>query len=125
MPRDVKKVISQLQDRWTNVYGDHIGLEEIRRTMSSMLYDLQAAELRGVFSGWSAEDLSMAIRETADVLPEPELELEATTSDEFVMDLDQATPNMPGATVPKVVVRRKRRTNAELAAAGHPKHSKK
>ena len=124
MPRDVKKVISQIQDRWTNVYGDHIGLEEIRRTMSNMLYDLQAAEIRGVFSGWSAEDLSMAIRETAEVMPEPELE--ETASDlGFVMDLDQATPNMPGATVPKVVVRRKRRTNAELAAAGHPKYSGK
>jgi hypothetical protein len=92
--------------------------------MSSMLYDLQAAELRGVFSGWSAEDLSMAIRETADVLPEPERE--ETASDlGFVMDIDQATPNMPGATMPKVIVRRKRRTNAELAAAGHPKYSKK
>ena len=124
MPRDVKKVINQVQDRWLSVYGDHIGLEEIRRTMSSMLYDLQAAELRGVFSGWSAEDLSLAIRETADVLPEPELE--GTASDlGFVMDLDQATPNMPGATVPKVVVRRKRRTNAELAAAGHPKYAGK
>ena len=124
MPRDVKKVINQVQDRWLSVYGDHIGLEEIRRTMSSMLYDLQAAELRGVFSGWSAEDLSLAIRETAEVMPEPELE--ETASDlGFVMDLDQATPNMPGATVPKVVVRRKRRTNAELAAAGHPKYSKK
>ena len=106
-----------------SVSGDHIGLEEIRRTMSSMLYDLQAAELRGVFSGWSAEDLSMAIRETAEVLPEPERD--ETDSDGFVMDLDQATPNMPGATVPKVVVRRKRRTDAELAAAGHPKYSKK
>jgi hypothetical protein len=123
MPRDVKKVINQVQERWMSVYGDHIGLEEIRRTMSSMLYDLQAAELRGVFSGWSAEDLSMAIRETAEVLPEPERD--ETDSDGFVMDLDQATPNMPGATVPKVVVRRKRRTNAELAAAGHPKYSKK
>ena len=124
MPRDVKKVISQIQDRWTNVYGDHIGLEEIRRTMSNMLYDLQASELRGVFSGWSAEDLSMAIRETAEVMPEPELEGAASDLG-FVMDLDQATPNMPGATVPKVVVRRKRRTNAELAAAGHPKYSGK
>jgi hypothetical protein len=123
MPRDVKKVINQVQERWISVYGDHIGMEEIRRTMSSMLYDLQAEELRGVFSGWSAEDLSLAIRETADVLPEPERE--ETASDGFVMDIDQATPNMPGATVPKVVVRRKRRTNAELAAAGHPKHSKK
>lgn len=125
MPRDVKKVINQVQDRWLSVYGDHIGLEEIRRTMSSMLYDLQAAELRGVFSGWSAEDLSLAIRETADVLPEPELCETEKDSHEFVMDLDQATPNMPGATAPKVVVRRKRRTNAELAAAGHPKYSKK
>ena len=125
MPRDVKKVINQVQDRWLSVYGDHIGLEEIRRTMSSMLYDLQASELRGVFSGWSAEDLSMAIRETAEVMPEPELEETEKDSHEFVMDLGQATPNMPGATVPKVVVRRKRRTNAELAAAGHPKYSGK
>ena len=120
MPRDVKKVINQVQERWISVYGDHIGMEEIRRTMSSMLYDLQAAELRGVFSGWSAEELSLAIRETADVLPDPELCETEKDSNEF----DQATPNMPGATEPKVVVRRKRRTNAELAAAGHPKYSK-
>lgn len=119
MPRDVKKVINQLQDRWTSVYGDHIGLEEIRRTMSSMLYEAQAAELRGVFSGWSAEDLSLAIRETADVLPVPELE---QTTSGFVMDLGQPEVAAPS---PMVVVRRKRRTNAELAAAGHPKYSGK
>ena len=123
MARDINQVISQLKQRWITVYGGHIGTEEIRRTMSSMMYDLQMAELVGVFSGWSAEDLSLAIRETADERP-----VVALADDTMADDLttrESVEVETVAEPQPKVVVRRNRRTHAELAAAGHPKYAGK
>ena len=122
MARDINMVVQKIKQRWAAVYDDHIGTEEIRRTMSSMLYDLQKEELRGVFSGWSAEDLSAAIRDTEDRRPVVTLADVAPTVESVTVE---TTPNMPGPTEPKVIVRRARRTHAELAAAGHPKYSGK
>jgi hypothetical protein len=122
MARDITKVIDQLKQRWITVYGDHIGTEEIRRTMSSMLYDLQMAELVGVFSGWSAEDLSLAIRETADERPVVTLADDDTMADDLTT-LESVEVETVAETQPKA--RRNRRTHAELAAAGHPKYAGK
>ena len=113
MSRDICQVISQLKSRWLDCYGDHLGTEEIRRAMSSMLCEQQARELRGVFSSWTAQELADGIRAAGDI------------GDDDNDMIAVETPEAPPAPVvlkeaPKVVVRRVRRTHAELAAAGHP-----
>ena len=122
MARDINMVVQKIKQRWAAVYDDHIGTEEIRRTMSSMLYDLQKEELRGVFSGWSAEDLSAAIRDTEDRRPVVTLDDDDTTAD-VAPTVESVTVETVAETPPKA--RRSRRTHAELAAAGHPKYSGK
>jgi len=119
MSRDICQVISQLKARWLDCYGDHLGTEEVRRTMSALLCDKQAEELRGVFSSWSAQELADAIRVAGDIGDE----------DHTCIAMAEVAPiletlSVEPADVPPKVVTRRRRTHAELAAAGHKKYIK-
>jgi hypothetical protein len=116
MSRDICQVISQLKARWLDCYGDHLGTEEVRRTMSALLCDKQAEELRGVFSSWSAQELAEAIRVAGDIGDEDHTCIAMATVAPILETLEE-----PAAVSTKVVTRR-RRTHAELAAAGHPKY---
>jgi hypothetical protein len=86
--------------------------------MSALLCDKQSEELRGVFSSWSAQELADAIRVAGDIGDEDHTCIAMAAVAPILEILEE-----PAAVSTKVVTRR-RRTHAELAAAGHKKYIK-
>lgn len=60
---EARQLYIQITKRWEEVYEDTIGVDELRRIVIDIQRDLQARELRAIFSTWTPERLTAAIRD--------------------------------------------------------------
>lgn len=60
---EARHLYLQVVRRWSEVYDDTIGVDEMRRIVIDIQRELQARELRAIFATWSPERLTAAIRD--------------------------------------------------------------
>ena len=63
---EARQLYLQVVRRWSEVYEDTIGVDEMRRIIIDIQRDLQSRELRAIFATWTPERLTRAINDLED-----------------------------------------------------------